>query len=118
MSRTFEQLFLSKETDSWVRQFHGSIGTVIGGTTTLTVSPSTGQEQQFITGLSFSSNLSGCSVSLFNGTAFLYHMRLQSADEFKDSFDLLKTSKGTALSVELSNMWGTANLNVIGYTVK
>jgi len=119
MSRNFEQIFLSKETDSWNRQWHGSIGTVIGGTVSLTVAPTTGKDQQFMSGLSFSSNLANCSVSILNGTAYLFHMVLQSADEHKEVFETpLKSSQGTAMNIEIHNLWGTANFNAQGYTVK
>lgn len=119
MSRTFEQIILSKETDSWKRQWHGSIGTVIGGTVSVAVSPVTGKDQQFITGLSFSSNLANCQVDLLNGTAFLYSMQLPTADRINEIFDTpLKSSEGTALNIKLYNMWGTSFLNVNGYTVK
>jgi len=119
MSRTFDQIFLSKETDSWKRQWHGSIGTVIGGTVSLSVDPVTGRDAQFITDLSFSSNLAGCGMDLLNGTAFLYSMNLPSADKFSVSFNTpLKTSEGTALNIKLYNMWGTAFLNANGYVVK
>ena len=119
MSRTFDQIFLSKETDSWKRQWHGSIGTVIGGTVSLSVDSVTGRDAQFITDLSFSSNLAGCGVDLLNGTAFLYSMNLPSADKFPVSFNTpLKTSEGTALNIKLYNMWGTSFLNANGYVVK
>ena len=119
MSRTFDQIFLSKETDSWKRQWHGSVGTVIGGTVSLSVAPVTGRDVQFITDISFSSNLAGCGVDLLNGTAFLYSMNLPSVDKFSASFNTpLKTSEGTALNIKLYNMWGTAFLNVNGYVVK
>ena len=119
MSRTFEQVQLSRETDSWKRQWHGSIGTVVGGTVTVSVSPITGRDIQYTTGLSFSSNLANCEVHLLNGTAFLYAMQLPTADKINEIFDTpLKTSEGTALNIKLYNMWGTAFINAQGYTVK
>ena len=119
MSRTFDQIFLSKETDSWKRQWHGNVGTAIGGTVSLSVIPVTGRDVQFITDLSFSSNLAGCGVDLLNGTAFLYSMNLPSVGKFSASFNTpLKTSEGTALNINLYNMWGTSFLNVNGYVVK
>jgi len=119
MSRTFDQIFLSKETDSWKRQWHGSIGTVVGGTVSLSVDPATGRDVQFITDLSFSSNLAGCGLDLLNGTAFLYSMNLPSADKLAVEFNTpLKTSEGTALNIKLYNMWGTAFINILGYVVK
>ncbi len=144
MPRDFDQIMRSRETDSWSRQFQGSpssfngttlyigtnsgtvsyIGTVSGtshlsGTVSLSVSPIDGDDLQFVTDLSFSSNLSGCKVDLLNGTAFLYSMKLPSADKFVEFFNTpLKTSKGTALNIDLYNMWGTSFLNISGYTVK
>lgn len=119
MSRNFDQIMLSRETDSWNRNWHGSIGTVIGGTVSLTVSPTTGRDIQFITGLSFSSNLANCQVDLLNGTAYLYSMQLPSADKVAEYFNTpIKSSEGTALNIKLANMWGTAFLNLNGYTVK
>lgn len=119
MPRDFDQIMRSKETDSWNRHWHGSIGTVIGGTVSLSVSPTTGRDIQFITGLSFSSNLANCQVDLLNGTAYLYSMQLPSADKIAEYFNTpLKTSEGTALAIKLANMWGTAFLNLNGYTVK
>lgn len=119
MSRTFEQIMLSKETDSFFRHFHGSIGTVLGGTVSLSVIPVTGRDQQFVTGLSFSSNLAGCAVDLLNGTAFLYAMQLPTADRINEIFDTpLKTSEGTTLNIKLYGLFGTSFLNVNGYTVK
>ena len=119
MPRDFDQIMRSKETDSWLCQWHGSIGTVVGGTLTVSVNPVTGRDLQFITDLSFSSNLAGCGVDLLNGTAFLYSMNLPSADKFSVSFNTpLKTSEGTALNIKLYNMWGTAFLNANGYVVK
>src|SRR4030066_2561832 len=105
MSRTFDQIFLSKETDSWKRQWHGSIGTVVGGTLTVSVAPITGRDVQFITDLSFSSNLAGCGVDLLNGTAFLYSMNLPSVGIFNQAFEApLKTSKGTNLNINLHGL--------------
>lgn len=110
---------LSKETDSFFRQFHGSIGTVIGGTKSLTVAPTTGRDIQYVTGLSFSSNLAGCNLDILNGTSFLYSMKLPAADKINEFFVTpLKTSEGTALNINLANMWGTAFCNLQGYTVK
>ena len=119
MPRDFDQIMRSRETDSWKRQWHGSIGTVVGGTLTVSVTPITGRDIQFITGLSFSSNLANCEVHLLNGTAFLYSMQLPSADRINETFDTpLKTSEGTALNIKLYNMWGTAFINAQGYLVK
>ena len=118
MPRDFDQIMRSRETDSWKRQWHGSIGTVVGGTLTVSITPTTGRDIQFITGLSFSSNLANCGVDLLNGTAFLYSMQLPIVDKFVDHFEGLKTSEGTALNIKLYNMWGTAFINVLGYTVK
>jgi|SRR3972149_1510268 len=119
MPRDFDQIIRSKETDSWNRRWHGSIGTVSGGTVSLSVAPTSGRDIQFITGLSFSSNLAGCSVQFLNGTAFLYFMQLPTADKINEFFVTpLKTSEGTALNIKLSNLFGTAFLNSQGYTVK
>lgn len=110
---------LSKETNSFFRQFHGSIGTVIGGTKSLAVTPIAGSDIQYVTGLSFSSNLANCEVHLLDGTAFLYAMQLPTADRINEVFDTpLKTSAGTALNIKLHNMWGTAFINCTGYTLK
>src|SRR3990172_3840870 len=103
MPRDFDQIIRSKETDSWNRRWHGSIGTVSGGTVSLSVS----------------SNLAGCSVQFLNGTAFLYFMQLPTADKINEFFVTpLKTSEGTALNIKLSHLFGTAFLNSQGYTVK
>lgn len=119
MSRNFDQIMLSKETDSWVRQWHGSIGTVIGGTVSLSVSPTTGRDIQFITGLSFSSNLANCEVHLLNGTAFLYTNKLVIPGTFWESFlTPLKSSEGTSLVLNIQNLFGTVCANMQGYTVK
>lgn len=119
MPRDFDQIMRSRETDSWKRQWHGSIGTVIGGTLSLAVSPVTGRDIQLVTGLSFSSNLANCEVHLLDGTAFLYSMQLPTADRINEIFDTpLKTSEGTALNIKLHNMFGTAFINLQGYTVK
>ena len=119
MSRDFDQIMRSRETDSWKRQWHGSIGTVVGGTLTVSITPTTGRDIQFITGLSFSSNLANCEVHLLNGTSFLYSMQLPAADRINEIFDTpLKTSEGTALNIKLHNMWGTSFINCQGYTVK
>lgn len=119
MSRDFDQIMRSRETDSWKRQWHGSIGTVVGGTLTVSVTPATGRDIQLVTGLSFSSNLANCEVHVLNGTSFLYSMQLPAADRITENFDTpLKTSEGTALNIKLYNMWGTAFINAQGYTVK
>ena len=119
MPRDFDQILRSKETDSWKRHWHGSVGTTIGGTVSVAVSPVTGRDIQFVTGLSFSSNLANCQVDLLDGTAFLYSMQLPTADRINEIFDTpLKTSEGTALNIKLYNMWGTSFLNANGYTLK
>ena len=118
MPRDFDQIIRSKETDSWKRQWHGSIGTAIGGTVSIAVSPTSGRDIQFVTGLSFSSNLANCEVHLLDGTAFLYSMQLPTADRINEIFGTpLKTSEGTALTIKLYNMWGTSFLNCQGHTV-
>ena len=118
MSRTFDQIFLSKETDSWKRQWHGYVGTVIGGTVSLSVPVISGQDQKFITDISFQSNLAGCSVDLLNGTAFLYSMNLPVVGIFNQAFEApLKTSKGTNLNINLHGLFGTVSFNVGGYSV-
>ena len=73
--RNFNQIMLSKETDSFIRQWHGYIGTTIGGTVSLSITPLSGRDVKFITSLSFSTNLSGASIELLNGTAFMYQMQ-------------------------------------------
>ncbi len=118
MPRNFDQIMRSRETDSWKLQFHGYVGTTVGGTISLSIAPITGRDLQFVTGLSFSSNLAGCEVDILNGTAFLYSMQLPTADKFVDHFEGFKGSLGTALNIHLSNMWGTMNFNIQGYTVK
>ncbi len=118
MPRDFDQIMRSRETDSWKLQFHGYVGTTVGGTISLSIAPITGRDLQFVTGLSFASNLAGCEVDILNGTAFLYSMQLPTADKFVDHFEGFKGSEGTTLNVKLYNLLGTAFLNVLGYTVK
>ncbi len=53
MPRDFDQIMRSRETDSWKLQFHGYVGTTVGGTISLSIAPITGRDLQFVTGLSF-----------------------------------------------------------------
>ncbi len=141
--RTFSQIMLSNETDSWSKQLHGSLcafnvsstyietnaGTVsyigtangtshLGGTISISIDPIAGGDRQFVTGLSVSSDKAGCYVDIMDGTAFLYAIKLPIISSFVDHFDGLKGSLGTSLNIHLSNMWGTMNFNIQGYTVK
>lgn len=111
---------LSKETDGWAKQFHGPlVGTASGAGTASLSMLGDADDTQYLTGISFSSNLAGCSVSVFNGTAYLYFMKLPSVDKFTETFGTpLKSSKGTALNIKISNLHGTVSLNVQGYSVK
>jgi len=74
-NKEIDQIMLSKETDSFMRQWHGYVGTAIGGTVSLSVPVISGQDQKFITSLSFFTNLTGGSVELLNGTAFIYQIQ-------------------------------------------
>ena len=117
--RNFNQIFLSKETDSFIRQWHGYIGTAIGGTVSLSVPVVSGQDQKFVTDISFQSNLARASIDLLNGTAFLYHMSLPAVGIFSHSLETpLKTSQGTALNINVYGLLGTASFNLSGYAVK
>lgn len=117
--RNFNQIMLSKETDSFIRQWHGYLGTVSGGTVTLSVVAASGQDQQFVTDISFQSNLAGASVELLNGTAYLYHIMLPAIGIFSQSNEVpMKTSQGTNLNINLYGLFGTVSLNIGGYSVK
>ena len=117
--RNFNQIFLSRESDSFVRQWHGYNGTNVGGTVSLAVVAASGQDQKFVTDISFQSSLAGVSVELLNGTAYLYQMKLNSAGNFNQPFKTpLKTSQGTNLNIKLYGILGTSTINVGGYSVK
>ena len=117
--RNFNQIMLSKETDSFIRQWHGYIGTAIGGTVSLSVTASSGQDQKFVTDISFQSNLAGVSIELLNGTAFMYQMMLPAIGIFSQTTETpMKTSQGTNLNINLSGLFGTVSLNIGGYDVK
>lgn len=119
MVRNVNQIFLSRETDSWNKQWHGSVGTVIGGTVSLNVPISTGEDQHFVTDISFQSNLVGASFDIMNGTAFLYQMQLPAIGMFSQSFAVpLKGSQGTQMNFHVYNLFGTVSFNVDGYTIK
>ena len=119
LRRNFEQMMRSKETDSFAKQWHGCSGTTLGGTTTLNVPVNSGEDQIFVTDISFESGKANSAVALFNGTTYIYHMKLNSVGNFEQIFDTpLKTSMGTALNIDFSSLSGTASINVGGYTVK
>ncbi len=118
--RNFTQIMLSKETDGWTKQFHGPlVGTTSSaGTVSLSISGDP-DDTQYVTDLSFSSNVAGCAVDILNGTAFLFYMKLPSVDKFVKTFSTpLKSSKGTAINIHIYNIHGTSCLNLQGYTVK
>lgn len=117
--RNFSQIMLSKE-NGWAKQFHGPlVGTTSSaGTASLSVFGDF-DDTQYVTDLSFSSNVAGCTVSILNGTAFLFYMKLPSVDKFTETFSTpLKSSKGTAINININNIHGTVCLNLQGYTVK
>ena len=119
MARDVNQILLSKETDSWDRQWHGCIGTVIGGTVSLSAPVPTSRDRNFVTDVSFQSNLVGASFDIMNGTAFLYQMQLPVIGMFSQKFDTpLKGSQGTQINFHIYNLLGTVSFNVDGYTIK
>jgi len=125
MSRTFDQIMRSKETDSWYKTFHRYIGTALGGTYTMTVPANAGNEQIFVTGLSFISNSDIGHVHLMQGTSVIYHLYTYDSaigaigGRFKDSFETpLKLSQGTSLDILLMGIFGTYCFNINGYKVK
>lgn len=119
MSRDFDQIMRSRETDSWKRQWHGSIGTVVGGTLTVSITPTTGRSQQFVTNISFQSNLAGASIDIMDGTSFIFHMGMPVAGVFSENFVVpLKCSQGTQLNTHLYGIFGTHSINISGYTVE
>lgn len=118
MGRNFEQILRSVETDSWNRTKEVYMGTVNGGTISATVSPVNGDDIQYITDISVQSNLVG-KLSLFNGTAFLFQMKIQADTPYNQNFKTpLRTSAGTLCLLEFSAFLGTANVNLSGYTKK
>ncbi len=119
--RNVNQIGLSRETDSWFIQWHGAVptGTVSGGTVSLSVPVADANAIQYVTGVSFASNVAGCRVDILNGTSYLYSMKLPAVDRFSQNFSVpLRSSKGTSININLYNTFGTAFLNLQGYTVK
>lgn len=116
--RNVNQVFLSKETDSFTRQWHGCLGTTTGGTVTLNVPVSSVNDQKFVTDISFQSNLVGASMELLNGTAFMYQMKLPAVSTFSQILNTpVKTSKGTSLNIKIYGLFGTSSINVNGYSI-
>lgn len=116
--RNSDQIELSRETDSFVRTWHGCLGTVSGGTVSLNVPVVSVYDQKFVTDISFQSNLVGASVEILNGTAFMFQMKLPAVGNFNQSFNTpIKTSEGTQLNIKVFGLFGTSSINVNGYSV-
>lgn len=126
MIRNTNQLFLSKETDSWDRHFMGYVGTALGNGTLVMTVPVSGKEQIFVTDISFISSLNNASLHLMHGTSMEYHVHFYagafgggSGGNWNQSFNTpIKIPKGTNLDIQLSGLFGTHMMNVQGYIVK
>jgi hypothetical protein len=112
-SRNLEQIFLSRETDSFHHVASAS------GTAALTVSPATGQEQIFLTDLeTIDSAASVTSISYGTSTIFFVN-RAANADLTRSFGTPLKAPMGTAITVTVFGAQaGLVYLNIGGYVVR
>ncbi len=115
MSRSMEQSWMSRESNSWTRSRKMM---AVGGTVSGTVAAAASHHIQYLTDVSAESNVAA-ELLVLNGTAFLHQIPLVANVPYNHSFlTPLKSSQGTNLIVLVGGFGGTHVLNASGYTSK
>ena len=109
MSRKFDQIFLSKETDSFNLQSAGSDGTA---TVTKYATP---PDQIFVTDILAQTQGGYSQVEIFDGTAYKMSLHFGIGNPLVYNFKTpIKIVSGTC-NVSIQDAYSTSDLNISGY---
>lgn len=113
MSRTYQQIILSRETDVFSLDNENAEGTV-----TVTQGTTVSGEQIYVTDIAGQSG-GAAKLSILDGTAFRFQLQIPANTLFEKVFaSPIKISVGTTCEAKVEGANGIADVYIGGYVVK